>query len=34
MSKCALSAWTAESLAGLGLILANDGIHPDTGKRF
>ena len=30
---CSLSV-TAESLAGLGLILANDGIHPDTGKRL
>ena len=29
---CSLSV-TAESLAGLGLILANDGIHPRTGER-
>ena len=30
---CSLSV-TAESLAGLGLILANDGIHPGTGERL
>ena len=29
---CSLSV-TAESLAGLALILANDGIHPRTGER-
>ena len=33
VKMCSLSV-TAESLAGLGLILANDGIHPDTGKRL
>lgn len=30
---CSLSV-TAESLAGLGLVLANGGIHPETGKRL
>ena len=30
---CSLSV-TAESLAGLGLVLANDGIHPKTGERL
>lgn len=30
---CSLSV-TAESLAGLGLVLANDGIHPGTGERL
>ena len=30
---CSLDA-TAESLAGLGLVLANDGVHPETGKRL
>lgn len=30
---CSLSV-TAQSLAGLGLLLANDGIHPDTGERL
>ena len=33
MSKCSLSV-TAESLAGLGLILANDGIHPTRETAF
>lgn len=33
VKMCSLSV-TAESLAGLGLIFANDGIHPETGKRF
>lgn len=33
VKMCSLSV-TAESLAGLGLILANDGIHPETGKRL
>lgn len=30
---CSLSV-TAESLAGLGLVLANGGIHPKTGERL
>lgn len=30
---CSLSV-TAESLAGLGLVLANSGIHPKTGERL
>lgn len=30
---CSLSV-TAQSLAGLGLLLANDGVHPDTGERL
>lgn len=30
---CSLSI-TAESLAGLGLVLANSGIHPKTGERL
>ena len=30
---CSLSV-TAESLAGMGLILANDGIDPRTGERL
>lgn len=33
VQMCSLSV-TAESLAGLGLILANDGISPDTGERL
>ena len=33
VKMCSLSV-TAESLAGLGLILANDGIHPGTGERL
>ena len=30
---CSLSV-TAESLAGLGLVLANGGLHPETGTRM
>lgn len=30
---CSLSV-TAESLAGLGLVLANGGLHPETGTRL
>lgn len=30
---CSLSV-TAKSLAGLGLLLANDGVHPGTGERL
>lgn len=30
---CSLGV-TAKSLAALGLILANDGVHPDTGERL
>lgn len=30
---CSLSI-TAESLAGLGLVLANDGVNPYTGERY
>ena len=30
---CSLSI-TAESLAGLGLVLAGDGVHPATGERL
>lgn len=30
---CSLSV-TAESLANLGLLLANGGVHPDSGRRF
>ena len=33
VKMCSLSV-TAESLAGLGLILANGGIHPETGERI
>lgn len=33
VKMCSLSV-TAESLAGLGLLLANDGIHPATGERL
>lgn len=33
VKMCSLSV-TAESLAGLGLVLANDGIHPATGERL
>ena len=30
---CSLSV-TAESLAGLGLVLSNGGRHPETGERL
>lgn len=33
VKMCSLSV-TAESLAGLGLVLANDGIRPENGKRL
>lgn len=33
VKMCSLNV-TAESLAGLGLVLANDGIHPRTGERL
>lgn len=33
VKMCSLNV-TAESLAGFGLILANDGVNPKTGKRL
>ena len=33
VKMCSLSV-TAKSLAGFGLVLANGGIHPETGERL
>lgn len=33
IKMCSLSV-TARSLAGLGLVLANGGVHPETGERL